>query len=44
MAAGNVMFSFSDSNNGIMTYTLDGVTQTKSITRLTFAAPATVCR
>jgi len=44
MAAGNVMFSFSDANNAIMTYTLDGVTQTKSITRLTFAAPATVCR
>jgi YVTN family beta-propeller protein len=44
MAAGNVTFAFSDNNNGLMTYTLEGVTQSKPITRIAFATPATVCR
>jgi YVTN family beta-propeller protein len=44
MAAGSVAFAFSDANNGTMTYTLEGVTQSKSITRIAFANPATVCR
>ena len=44
MAAGSVAFAFTDANNGTMTYTLEGVTQSKSITRIAFASPATVCR
>jgi hypothetical protein len=44
MPAGNIAFSFSDANNGTMTYTLDGVTQAKTITRLVFSSPPTVCR
>jgi hypothetical protein len=44
MAAGNVTFAFTDANNGTMTYTVEGVTQSKSITRLAFSAPATVCK
>lgn len=41
---GQVSFSFSDSNNGTMSYTVDGITQSKPITRQVYAAPATVCR
>jgi YVTN family beta-propeller protein len=44
MGAGHVSFAFSDANNGVMTYTLEGVTQSKAITRFVFSAPATVCR
>jgi hypothetical protein len=44
MAAGNVTFTFTDANNGTMTYTVEGVTQSKPITRIAFASPATVCR
>jgi hypothetical protein len=41
---GQVSFAFSDANNGTMSYTVDGITQTKAITRQVFASPATVCR
>ena len=34
--AGNVTITFSDANNASMSYTVDGVTQTKSISRLPF--------
>jgi DNA-binding beta-propeller fold protein YncE len=44
LPAGSIAFSFSDAGNGTVTYTLDGVTQSKPITRQVFAAPATVCR
>ncbi|HUQ28101.1 MAG TPA: YncE family protein [Usitatibacter sp.] len=44
MNAGNVTFTFSDANNGLMSYTLEGVTQSKAITRLAFSTPATSCR
>ena len=44
MPAGNVTFAFGDASNGTMTYTLEGVTQSKAITRIAFASPATVCR
>jgi hypothetical protein len=43
-AAGTGTFTFSDANTGTFAYTLDGVTQTKAITRQSFAAPASVCR
>ena len=42
--AGQVSFVFSDANNGTMTYTVDGITQSKAITREVYASPATVCR
>ena len=42
-AAGDATFTFSDANNGTFRYTVDGVTQTKSIQRLVVAAPQTVC-
>lgn len=41
---GQVSFVFSDASNGTMTYTVDGITQSKAITRQVFASPATVCR
>ena len=41
---GAVSFSFTNASTGRFTYTLDGVTQTKNITRNIFAAPSTICR
>jgi hypothetical protein len=41
---GAVSFSFGDANNGVFTYTVNGVTQSKPITRQVFSTPATVCR
>jgi hypothetical protein len=43
-AAGEVRLAFVDANNGTFTYTLDGVTQTKAVTRQVYATPKTVCR
>ena len=34
--AGTATLTFSDANNGTLTYTVNGVTKTKAITRLTF--------
>jgi hypothetical protein len=42
--AGSATFTFSDANNGTFTYTVDGVTQSKPITRQVFGTPVTVCR
>jgi YVTN family beta-propeller protein len=41
---GRVSLQFSDANNGTMTYTVNGATQSKAITRQVFSSPATVCR
>jgi hypothetical protein len=41
---GNATFTFTDSNTGTFAYTVNGVSQTKSITRLVIANPTTVCR
>ncbi len=41
---GRGTFTFTDAANGTFAYTLDGVTQTKAITREEFATPATVCK
>jgi hypothetical protein len=41
---GTATFTFSDANNGVFSYTVNGVTQTKPITRLSYSAPATICR
>jgi len=43
-AVGDATFTFSDANNGTFRYTVNGVTQTKSITRLLLASPSTVCK
>ena len=42
--AGTVTFTFSDANNGVMSYDVAGVRQSKNITRQVFSIPATVCR
>jgi hypothetical protein len=42
--AGSATLSFSDANNGTFAYTVDGVSQSKPITRQVFANPVTVCR
>jgi lysyl endopeptidase len=41
---GTVSFAFNDGGNGTFNYTVDGVTGSKPIARLQFAAPATVCQ
>lgn len=41
---GTATFSFTDANNGTFSYAVDGVSQSKPITRQVYAAPATVCR
>ena len=43
-AAGEVRLSFTDASNGTFSYTLDGVTQSKQVTRQVYATPKTVCR
>jgi hypothetical protein len=42
--AGTVSFNFPSASTGTFTYTLEGVTQTKTITRNIFATPASICR
>jgi hypothetical protein len=44
VVVGSATLSFSDASNGTFTYTVDGVTQTKPITRDIYAVPATTCR
>jgi len=41
---GTVTLTFSDGNNGIFAYTVDGTSQAKPITRQVFAAPGTACQ
>jgi hypothetical protein len=43
-AAGDATFTFTDANNGTFRYTVDGITQTKPITRLRVQSPVTICR
>jgi alpha-tubulin suppressor-like RCC1 family protein len=40
---GNAMLTFSDANNATFRYTVNGITQTKAITRLVYALPVSVC-
>jgi hypothetical protein len=42
--AGTATFTFTDGNNATFAYTLDGVTQSKAITRQVFVEPGTVCQ
>jgi hypothetical protein len=41
---GTATFNFVDGNTGTFIYTVDGVTQTKTITREIFTPPGTTCR
>jgi YVTN family beta-propeller protein len=41
---GTATFTFGDSNSGTFAYTVDGISQTKPITRQAYATPPTVCR
>jgi hypothetical protein len=41
---GSATFTFSDGNTAMFTYTVDGVTQTKTITRQVLQNPGTVCQ
>jgi alpha-tubulin suppressor-like RCC1 family protein len=41
---GTATLAFSDANTATFQYTVDGVSQAKTITRLVFKAPQTVCR
>ena len=41
---GTATFTFTDGNNALFAYTLNGVSQVKHITRQVFRAPGTVCR
>ena len=43
-AAGQVRLDFTDASTGTFTYTLDGVSQSKPVTRQVYATPKTVCR
>jgi hypothetical protein len=42
--AGTATFTFRDRSNGTFAYTLDGVSQTKAITRQLFGSPAALCK
>jgi hypothetical protein len=42
-AVGTMTVTFADGNNATLAYTVNGVTQSKSITRQVFRAPGTVC-
>jgi hypothetical protein len=41
---GSASFTFSDINNGTFSYTLDGISQSKPITRYIYSSPATICQ
>jgi hypothetical protein len=43
-AVGTATFTFTDGNTGTFSYTVNGVSQTKAITREVFASPGTVCQ
>ena len=40
---GSATFAFSDLDNGTFSYTVDGISQSKPITRQVYSSPATVC-
>jgi hypothetical protein len=41
--AGTMRLNFSDGNNGTLTYTYNGATVTKAITRQLFSSPVPAC-
>lgn len=42
--AGSATLAFDDADNGVFSYVVDGVSQSKRITRQVYATPKTVCR
>jgi len=44
IVVGNASLAFSDGNNATFTYTVDGTTQSKAVTRQVFSAPGTICQ
>jgi hypothetical protein len=42
--AGHASFAFNDEDNGTFSYSLDGISQSKPITRYVYATPGTVCQ
>lgn len=44
LTVGSVTLQFSDRTSGTMTYTVDGITQAKPITRQVYSGPVTVCQ
>ena len=42
--AGTAKFTFADGNHATFTYTVNGIMQTKTLTREIFVAPGTVCQ
>jgi len=43
-AVGSGSFAFTDANNGTFSYTVDGISQVKAITRQVYSSPVTTCR
>ena len=43
-AVGTVTVSFPDANHGVINYSVNGVSRSKSVTRQVFSDPVTVCR
>jgi hypothetical protein len=43
-SVGNATFTFTDANNGTFSYSVNGISQVKPITRQNFGTPLTVCR
>jgi hypothetical protein len=43
-SVGSATLTFADSNTANFSYTVNGVSQTKPVTREVFAAPGTVCQ
>jgi hypothetical protein len=43
VVVGSMSLAFGDGNNATMSYTVNGIAQTKAITRQVFVAPGTVC-
>jgi hypothetical protein len=41
---GTASFTFADGNNATFAYTVNGVSQSKPITRQVFRAPGTLCQ
>jgi hypothetical protein len=44
MPVGTATLSFANGNAGSFAYTVNGVAQTKAITRQVFRTPGTICR
>jgi hypothetical protein len=44
MDVGTGTLEFTDNDHGTFTYSVDGISQSKPITRYVFAKPGTVCR